>query len=152
MHDGRASKCRAIEHDSKAEIQQNQRQKHALEQKTSQLSMALEELQEASDRCSSSQKEVSHFRDQAKVLLDQYGIIIYRLQQVVQSSDVIKSDTVFNPLNWDTVRYIALQSVLDMMTTLYTEGLLEGYNHTLLDRLEAIEMPSTRRSLEEVAW
>ena len=114
--------------------------------------MALEELQEASDRCSSSQKEVSNFRDQAKVLLDQYGIIIYRLQQVVQSSDVIKSDTVFNPLNWDTVRYIALQSVLDMMTTLYTEGLLEGYNHTLLDRLKAIEMPSTRRSLEEVAW
>jgi hypothetical protein len=151
-HEDKASECRAIELASKAKIQQNERQKRHLEQEMSQLGIALQELQEASNRCSSSEKQVLRFRDQAKVSLHQYGIIIDRLRQVIQSLDVINSDVVFNLLNWDNVRYIALQSVLGIMTTLHAENLLERYNHSLLVKLEAIELPSIQRLSKELAW
>jgi hypothetical protein len=118
----------------------------------SQLGIALKELQEASSRCSSSETQASRFRDRAKVSLHQYGIIIDRLKQVIQSLDVVQSDVVFNPLNWDNVRYIALQSVLDIMTTLHEESLLEVYNHSLLDRIKAIELPSTQILSIELEW
>jgi hypothetical protein len=117
-----------------------------------QLDTALQELQEAISRCSSSEKQASQFRNQAKVFLDQYGIIIDRLKQVIRSLDVVQSDVISNPLNWDNLRYVALQSVLNMMTTLHEGSFLEGYNHGLLSRLKAIEMPGTQILSMELEW
>jgi antitoxin component HigA of HigAB toxin-antitoxin module len=151
-HENKASECRAVEIASKTEIQENESQKRLLEQEMSRLDTALRELQEAISRCSASEKQASEFVNQAKVLLDQYGIIADRLKQVIGSLDVVQSDAISNPLNWDNLRYVALQSVLNMMTALHEGGFLEACNHDLLNRLKAIEMPVTQILPMELEW
>lgn len=152
VHGNKASEYRALQSASESEIKDNESQKVVLEQEMSQLDTALRELSEAISHCSASERQASQFKDQTKILLDQYGRISDHLKQVIKSLDVVESDFISNPLNWDTSRYIVLHSILHMVTTLHEGGFLEEFNHALLRRLKAIEMPGTQTPLMEVEW
>lgn len=152
MHGNKASECRALQSISESEIKDNESQKVVLEQEMSQLDIALRELSGAISHCSAIERQASQFKDQTRTLLDQYGRISDHLKQVIKSLDVVESDFISNPLNWETSRYIALHSILHMVTTLHEGGFLEEVNHALLRRLKAIEMPGMQTTLMEIEW
>ncbi|USP74366.1 uncharacterized protein yc1106_01640 [Curvularia clavata] len=152
VHGNKASECRALQSASESEIKDNESQKVVLEQEMSQLDTALRELSEAISHCSASERQASQFKDETKILLDQYGRISDHLKQVIKSLDVVASDFTSNPFDWDTSRYIALHSILHIVTTLHEGGFLEEFNYALLRRLKVIKMPGMQTPLMEVEW
>jgi len=108
---------------SLAEIRRKEAEKPQLEARVYELGGVIQKLNGALGRCSENETQANDLSHHAKVLTDQYSVISTSICLVVEALGYVEQSV--SDKDWDRCRFSALVSILDMLDSLETSGLLE---------------------------
>ena len=128
-HGVKASSYEDIAEDCEKSITTNASQRAQLEKINKTITTAHDRLATAIAACSGVENQSDKLISRSKLLVDQYNAITVRTSDVVNALELLQTSN--TSLSWDSLRYRALQSIVELITYVQRYNVLDTSDQAL---------------------